>query len=356
MLTVTDDLDKSLLLYITHTCTEMGIKIPCQYDCPMILTKLTCLDDEVARRMGSTFTEGAIQQHIAKLRTKMAELNVVPVPAPPRRGTVTTRPSGVYSQKARTVPSISTATTNRQRSTTIGASIMDDEQIEQQPAPVRRGRGKRRKTVVIKRSESDVGESDEDFEAADDEEYVAQGTNKRKRSGQAQTGRSRASKIATPHDEFQSKSAEMMRQLQQADDAYDAEVANADYDDVEATQDTDGPASRTRGIQFDYSQFNPSNIAEQGEEEEEEANPSQVNAEFQYQALKNAGYAPYFQDGNVSPTSQALTIPQQQDVTNPPEQMFTHFQQPEVETNYHFAHTSNHAVSTEQHVGCERKY
>lgn len=30
LLTQADDLDKSLLLFITHTCTEMGIKIPCK--------------------------------------------------------------------------------------------------------------------------------------------------------------------------------------------------------------------------------------------------------------------------------------------------------------------------------------
>lgn len=54
--------------------------------------------------MGATFTEGAIQQHIAKLRTKMATLNVAPVPGPPKRGQVVNQASAVYSQKSRAGP------------------------------------------------------------------------------------------------------------------------------------------------------------------------------------------------------------------------------------------------------------
>jgi len=31
-----DDLDKSLLLFITHTCTELGIKLPCKWHEPLV--------------------------------------------------------------------------------------------------------------------------------------------------------------------------------------------------------------------------------------------------------------------------------------------------------------------------------
>lgn len=51
--------------------------------------------------MGPAFTEGAIQQHIAKLRNKMAELNVSPVPGAPRRSQ-NARASSISSS---TVPS-----------------------------------------------------------------------------------------------------------------------------------------------------------------------------------------------------------------------------------------------------------
>lgn len=41
--------------------------------------------DQVAREMGSPVTEGAIVQHVDKLRKKLEEMNVVPVPPGPQR-------------------------------------------------------------------------------------------------------------------------------------------------------------------------------------------------------------------------------------------------------------------------------
>lgn len=132
-LITSDDLDKSLLLFITHTCTDMGIRIPY---------------DEVARRMGSTFSEGAIIQHISKLRAKMAELNVAPVPPPTKRGAVTTRPSVVYSQRP-----------------AQGSSLLLPPPPPQLTPPRTRGKGRKapakRTATKIKRSESDI-EDDED--------------------------------------------------------------------------------------------------------------------------------------------------------------------------------------------------
>lgn len=140
-LTKLDDLDKSLLLFIAHTCTDMGIRIPY---------------DEVARRMGSTFSEGAIIQHISKLRTKMAELNVAPVPPPTKRGSVTTRPSAVYAQR------------NAQTDLLLPAPP-----APHLPPPKTRSKGKKasakRAFTRIKRSDSDVGEDqEEDWDLSSD--------------------------------------------------------------------------------------------------------------------------------------------------------------------------------------------
>lgn len=65
----TDDLDIQLLLTIQQACNASGVKIPWQL---------------VADTMGSKFTEGAIIQHLSKLRTRR-ETEDKPVPPPLRR-------------------------------------------------------------------------------------------------------------------------------------------------------------------------------------------------------------------------------------------------------------------------------
>ncbi|EED14821.1 hypothetical protein TSTA_042930 [Talaromyces stipitatus ATCC 10500] len=65
-----DDLDKLLLLTIQSVCNREGVKIPWA---------------EVAKSMGNNVTEGAIIQHLAKLRVRRVEKNKQ-VPPPLRRG------------------------------------------------------------------------------------------------------------------------------------------------------------------------------------------------------------------------------------------------------------------------------
>ncbi|KAK4942651.1 hypothetical protein LTR10_017598 [Elasticomyces elasticus] len=76
-----DDLDKGVLLAVQYACAEAGIKIPWA---------------RVAQVMGPRFTEGAITQHLAKLRNLMATTGI-PVPPPLKRGMLTKTPSKVYN-------------------------------------------------------------------------------------------------------------------------------------------------------------------------------------------------------------------------------------------------------------------
>jgi len=264
--------------------------------------------------MGSTFTEGAIQQHIAKLRNKMAELNVAPVPGPPRRGAVTNRPSGVYTQKTRTgpppPPPASAAT--RRRSTTVAQSLLGEEQ-EQGNGARRTGSKRKGRTSQIKRSESDVGESDGEFEDAEDAQYTNSGSNKRKRGGRGNGGQSRARKVrkSTPDPNNDPMVTAIMQRLQEADCEFDAQAAamggDVEHDDVEhSVGNIDGPAMHPRGPQFEYSQYAPAGQGHAEDEEEENLVAGRSNTEFLPQ-FDMSTHALYAQDGQVSPTSQMVS-------------------------------------------------
>lgn len=125
--------------------------------------------------MGSTFTEGAITQHLSKLRAKMAELNVVPVPEAPKRGAVTNKPSSVYAQKGRAGPPlpqpVASKTQARQAASRTAAN------------GTAKKRSTKKKTGFIKRSESDDGQTDDEFDGGSDDDFVADRNagNKRRR-------------------------------------------------------------------------------------------------------------------------------------------------------------------------------
>ena len=70
MLTSKGDLDELLLLTVQSVCNNKAIKIPW---------------NEVAEAMQNNVTEGAIVQHLAKLRVRRVEAGKQ-VPAPLRRG------------------------------------------------------------------------------------------------------------------------------------------------------------------------------------------------------------------------------------------------------------------------------
>lgn len=125
---------------------------------------LTIQVDEIAKRMGSTFTEGAITQHLSKLRSKMADLNVVPVPDAPKRGAVTTKPSSVYAQKNRAGPALPqpVASKAQGRKAASGNAV----------SKTNKKRVIKQKPEFIKRSESDDGHTDDEFDGASEDDFV----------------------------------------------------------------------------------------------------------------------------------------------------------------------------------------
>jgi hypothetical protein len=85
-MTLTDDLDKQVLLTVQYACNEAGVRIPW---------------DDVALKMcemvgEDKFTGGAIIQHLSRLRSKM-ESHALKVPPPIRRGLIANAPSKIYA-------------------------------------------------------------------------------------------------------------------------------------------------------------------------------------------------------------------------------------------------------------------
>lgn len=319
-LTSIDDLDKSLLLFISHTCTEMGIKIPCEWFCGFRRELLLSpTDDEVARRMGSAFSEGAIQQHIAKLRNQMAELNVAPVPGPPRRGNVTKRPSSIYTQKTRAgPPPPPPPPASKARARTMNQVDDEGQGSTGKAKPKRRATGRN-----IKRSASDVAASDDEFAGADSDDFNPQqtaGGRKRKQSG-ASRGRANTSRrVSNSHAADISTTNSIMRTLSDADAQFEAQQAMNGGQHLPGQEHMFGIQNSIEGNGQAGNNFVPQQTyggyagfmanAAEGEEEEEEEDDLPMLARNQLlQARQGNAAAPlqYSQEEQISPTSQVST-------------------------------------------------
>ena len=128
--TLTDDLDKQVLLTVQYACNEAGVRIPW---------------DDVALKMceivgEDKFTGGAIIQHLSKLRSKM-ESHALKVPPPLRRGLMVNAPSKIYAsgkkrkgglRTAKTSKS-STARPKRSRAQNLKSDDEDDDDSEGAP-------------------------------------------------------------------------------------------------------------------------------------------------------------------------------------------------------------------------------
>lgn len=281
---------------------------------PDISKLLSSTDDEVARRMGSSFSEGAIQQHIAKLRNQMAELNVAPVPGPPRRGNVTKRPSSIYTQKGRAgapPPAPPPASKARARTTTQA----DDagQGVNGKARPKRRAT-----TRNIKRSASDVGDSDEEFAGASEDDFQPEqvaGSRKRKQSGGSR-GRATASRrVSNAQAAAMSKTNDIMRALSDADARFDAMQCGANDGHSNPGQDNtfnihnsvegnDGHAHSTFTPRPSFSGFaGYVENAGQGEEEEEEELPLIARNQLLARQAPAPAPLPFSQEEQISPTS-----------------------------------------------------
>lgn len=263
--------------------------------------------------MGSAFSEGAIQQHIAKLRNQMAELNVAPVPGPPRRGNVTKKPSSIYTQKARAGPAPPPpppASKTRARTMTQADSDVQ--------GGIGKARAKRRlNSRNIKRSASDIGDSEEEFDGASNDEFDPEqvaGSRKRKQSS-ASRGRANTSRrVSNSQIAAMSKTNDIMRTLSDADARFEAQyggtrghifpgeenmfnVQNSIEENVGRAGNDLMPQPPFNG----YAGYMAS--GGQGEEEEEEELPLIARNQLLARQAAPAAPLPFSQEEQISPTS-----------------------------------------------------
>lgn len=150
-----DDLDKKLLLTIQSVCNAENVKIPW---------------DKVAAIMGEHISDGAVIQHLAKLRIRMVAQNL-DVPPPLRRGAgaiISTNSSGGSSGRSKSAPTKTAKTVKNAKSTSKkGQSDIaydnDDEEIEYDVDEASDpeedfGQARSRRTIIK------TEETDEDFD------------------------------------------------------------------------------------------------------------------------------------------------------------------------------------------------
>jgi hypothetical protein len=129
--TLTDDLDKQVLLTVQYACNEAGVRIPW---------------DDVALKMceivgEDKFTGGAIIQHLSKLRSKM-ESHALKVPPPLRRGLMINAPSKIYAPSNKRKGGSSTAknpkssTARLERSKARNLKSEDEDEDDSEGTPI----------------------------------------------------------------------------------------------------------------------------------------------------------------------------------------------------------------------------
>lgn len=176
-----DELDKKLILTIQYVCNADGIKIPW---------------DKVGAIMGEGISDGAVIQHLAKLRQRMVSLNLS-VPPPLRRGggyAIPTSSGGNLGSSNSTLTKYTKKGTDRRISSSAAVSKKNKESLDVENAcdsgvDLENTRSKIVKSVSKgKRRNSKVnrGEDDKDEESFSDR--VA-GKRKRQRGGTSFTSR-----------------------------------------------------------------------------------------------------------------------------------------------------------------------
>lgn len=151
----------------------------------------------------------------------MAELNVAPVPAAPKRGAVTVKPSSVYGQKGRAGPAPQQPVASKSQAR--ASSNQPDGNTT--TAPVTTTRRGRRRQATIKRSESDEGPTDDEFGGASDEDFQASLNDNGKRARGANRQAPASKKVTGSQPQQLSESARMRKSIADADVRYDLAVA-----------------------------------------------------------------------------------------------------------------------------------
>jgi hypothetical protein len=246
--TLTDDLDKQVLLTIQYACNEAGVRIPW---------------DDVALKMceiveEEKFTGGAITQHLSKLRSKM-ESHALKVPPPLRRGLVVNAPSKRYApgkkrgggpHTAKT-PKSSTARPKRSRAQNLKSDDEDDDDSEGTP-------------VIY----DDDDDSDGEYES---------GRKKRRFSGGK--GKSKKKKTAVAVTEREEDDEEDVKTFKVETPTIKANIAKRGNLKAEAgiqeSIESPGSLPRTRGVKHNYAKMDPgsdeNDEAEDGAQAEGEA-------------------------------------------------------------------------------------
>jgi hypothetical protein len=238
--------------------------------------------------MGPTFTEGAIVQHLAKLRGLMERYHI-PVPPPLKRGMVTRSPSKIYGTSGKprvklehVAPLFPNGTTavrvkqedgaeeqqlsiydRAQRATNRLLDANDEDPAEKSPrkkaAPKMGPAASPGKGKGVRKSKANMGnlsddEEEEIPELYDSDSEYGSPTKKKRRTAKV---KKRASAMAT--------------------EEVDAEPATAQAGEEEGVaikieEEESGPAARTRGVKRDYSQMTAASS--------DEAEPEQVEQEM----------------------------------------------------------------------------
>ena len=209
--------------------------------------------------MGEKFSDGAIVQHMSKLRQKMVE-NDLPVPPPLKRGT-TVVPSKIYA----------TSSTARRKSMPDTPNSASNPVATPKP---KQGASKKRNRRSGLDSDSDSQPDENDMDIADtsDEEYVTSGRKKKK---QQRPGK---------HSQATKKANQESREFDDDDAKKPKEEAlvktqSVEEETIKESVETPGPASRTRGVRPDYSRL------EQASDEEDTTNGD--NAKENSEVLKD---------------------------------------------------------------------
>lgn len=205
--------------------------------------------------MGNGISEGAIVQHLSKLRTKMKNADM-DVPPTLRRGIIAKEPSKIYasSNGKKLPPPVFAAPRTPDQTKSKKKATLKSQTTPQANSKIRIGKGKRRRSELYDSDEDPFDEYAEDS----DEEY---GTAKKK---------TRASKPKVKEYKVSAGKSDSQKSKVLKADLNAAATKEINQDIMRTLQDW-GPASRTRHVKLDFSNLNQNLINEEEEEEDEEA-------------------------------------------------------------------------------------
>jgi hypothetical protein len=177
------------------------------------------LVERVAELMGEKFSAGAIVQHLAKLRQKMAEAELdVPIPPPLKKGVATKEPSKIYATGVKKGKAGNVAKAITRATAESGTAT---------PTPAGR-RGTKRKN--IKKEQLSDDEDVEDPELWDsDEEYGAAPRKKAKKTKKPAVKKSKA-----------------------LDSELSPKTVKDEEEDQEVKENSGSPSMHTRGVRPNY--------------------------------------------------------------------------------------------------------